>query len=140
MSLHVAMNIPDKRQVYAEARRVVRPGGIFAVYDILQGDGGEVSYPVPWAADPALSHLVTPDDMAALLSAAGFAILAVHDSSEESHAALKAAAARPAAEGYADQASPTQLLFGDSLAEMASIQLRGLAERRIRTVSYICRA
>src|SRR5438552_1249972 len=36
MTIHVAMNIPAKQQMYAEARRVVRPGGIFAVYDVLQ--------------------------------------------------------------------------------------------------------
>ena len=29
-----------------EARRVVKPGGVFAVYDVLQGEGGEVLYPV----------------------------------------------------------------------------------------------
>jgi hypothetical protein len=45
----------------------VKPGGIFAVYDVLQGEGGEVLYPVPWARDPSISHLATPDEMKSLL-------------------------------------------------------------------------
>jgi ubiquinone/menaquinone biosynthesis C-methylase UbiE len=49
MTIHVAMNIPDKDKVYSEARRVVKPGRIFAVYDVLQGEGGDVLFPVPWA-------------------------------------------------------------------------------------------
>ncbi len=35
MTIHVAMNIPAKEKVYEQARRVVKPGGIFAVYDVL---------------------------------------------------------------------------------------------------------
>jgi ubiquinone/menaquinone biosynthesis C-methylase UbiE len=47
LSVHVAMNIPDKPALYAEALRVLRPGGRFVVYDVLQGEGGDVRYPVP---------------------------------------------------------------------------------------------
>jgi ubiquinone/menaquinone biosynthesis C-methylase UbiE len=36
MTIHVAMNIAAKDKMYMEAHRVVKPGGIFAVYDVLQ--------------------------------------------------------------------------------------------------------
>ena len=72
MTIHVAMNIATKDKMYAEARRVLRPGGIFAVYDALQGEGGEVLYPVPWAREPSISHLATSDQMSSLLIGAGF--------------------------------------------------------------------
>src|SRR5262245_36571915 len=49
---HVQMNIADKRAFYGEIARVLRPGGKFAFYDILQGPGGPVVYPAPWASDP----------------------------------------------------------------------------------------
>src|SRR5205085_9232422 len=48
LSVHVAMNIADKPALYAEAFRVLRPGGRFVVYDVLPGEGGDVRYPVPW--------------------------------------------------------------------------------------------
>lgn len=140
MTIHVAMNIPAKDKVYGQARRVLKPGGIFAVYDVLQGEGGEVPYPVPWAQDPSISHLATPDEMKRLLSGAGFKILNVHDSTDESHGALGNIAARSARSGPPAVSSPTQILFGDGFPEMARNQLRGLAEKRIRTVSYICEA
>ena len=67
MTIHVAMNIARKDRVYAEARRVLKPGARFAVYDVLQGEGGDVLYPVPWAREPSISHLATPDAMQSLL-------------------------------------------------------------------------
>ena len=86
MTIHVAMNIAAKDAVYANAKRVLKPGGIFAIYDILQGEGGELLYPVPWAREPSISHLATPAEMESLLTAAGFSILEARDSTEESQA------------------------------------------------------
>jgi len=39
MTIHVAMNIPSKDKVYAQAHRVLKSGGTFVVYDVLQGEG-----------------------------------------------------------------------------------------------------
>jgi ubiquinone/menaquinone biosynthesis C-methylase UbiE len=138
MTIHVAMNIAAKDRMYAEARRVLKPGGIFAVYDILQGEGGAVHFPVPWARDPAISHLATPERMRALLADAGFAILDEVDSTEESQAWFEAMAARMARDG------PAPVTFreflGDDFPAMARNQVRNLAERRIRTVIFICQS
>ncbi len=138
MTIHVAMNIPAKDRVYAEARRVVKPGGIFAVYDVLQGEGGEVLFPVPWAREPSISHLAAADEMGALLADAGFAILDVRDSTAESQAWFEAMTARLAQSG--PPPVTFQTFLGGDFPEMVRNQVRNLAERRIRTVSYICRA
>ena len=79
VTIHVAMNIAAKDRMYAEARRVLRPGGLFGVYDVLQGEGGDIQYPVPWARERSISHVATPDAMVALLSDAGFKILDTQD-------------------------------------------------------------
>jgi hypothetical protein len=68
-----------------------------------------VLFPVPWAREFSISHLATPDDMRALLDAAGFRILAVHDSTDESQAWFEAMTARMAASG------PPPLTFQDIL-------------------------
>ncbi|MFA9420258.1 MAG: class I SAM-dependent methyltransferase [Gammaproteobacteria bacterium] len=138
MTLHVAMNIAAKDKMYEQARRVVKPGGIFAVYDILQGDGGEVLFPAPWARDPSISHLATPVEMKKLFSDAGFRLLDVHDSTDESLGWLEARTAGTIQSGPSPVT--TQILFGDDFPEMTRNQIRGLRERRIRTVSYICEA
>lgn len=138
MTIHVAMNIAAKDRMYAEARRVLKPGGRFGIYDILQGEGGDVLYPVPWAREPSISHVATPDEMQALLAAAGFKILSVADSTEEGQRWFEAMAER------IKQSGPPPLTFrtflGEDFAEMTRNQVRNLAERRIRTVSYICAA
>lgn len=138
MTIHAAMNIPAKDQMYAEAHRVLKPGGIFAVYDVLQGEGGEVLFPVPWAREPAISFLATPGDMRSLLTGAGFEILEETDSTEESGRWFEAMMARMKETG--PPAVSFQDFLGGDFPKMAQNQVRNLADRRIRTVSYICRA
>jgi ubiquinone/menaquinone biosynthesis C-methylase UbiE len=138
MTIHVAMNIAAKDKMYMEAYRVVKPGGIFAVYDVLQGEGGEVLYPVPWARDPSISHLATPDEMKSLLVGAGFKLLDVQDSTEESQNFFERMTAQMAKTGAPPVA--WRLFLGDDFPTMARNQVRNVTERRIRTASYICAA
>lgn len=137
VTIHVAMNIPDKAALYAEALRLLRPGGRFVAYDVLQGEGGDVAYPVPWAEDPSTSSLVTPHEMRDLLSGAGFEIIAEADSSDESLEWFRRMRAR------IEQDGPPPVTFaaflGDAFGTMAANQVKNLTERRIRTVMYTCR-
>jgi ubiquinone/menaquinone biosynthesis C-methylase UbiE len=73
--MHVGMNIEDKLSLYKEIRRVLKPGGLLAVYDVLQGPTTEgFEFPVPWATVADTSFLATPDQMTEYLTAAGFSI------------------------------------------------------------------
>jgi len=138
MTIHAAMNIAAKDKVYANAKRVLKPGGVFAVYDVLQGEGGDVFFPVPWAREPSISHLVTPEEMVTLLTDAGFKISHVHDSTEESQAWFEEMFER-----MANAVAPPvtfKIFLGEDLPVMARNQVRNLTDRRIRTVSYICEA
>lgn len=136
MTVHVAMNIADKPALYAEAYRVLRPGGRFVVYDVLQGEGGDVRYPVPWASDPSTSFLATPEQMRAMLPAAGFDVVAETDSSDDSLEWFQQVRARIERDG------PPPVTFaaflGDAFGQMAANQVANLAERRIRTVMVTC--
>lgn len=137
MTIHVAMNIAAKDRMYAEARRVLKPGGRFAVYDVLQGEGGPVVFPVPWARTPEISHLATPEEMPLLLTQAGFRIVSVADSSDDSLRWFEAMAARLAANA---PAVTFQTFLGNDFPVMARNQVINLRDRRIRTVTYICEA
>ena len=108
------------------------------MYDVLQGEGGDVLYPVPWAREPSISHLATPDEMKSLLAEAGFKVLDIHDSTEESQGWFEAMTARMAQSG--PPPVTFQTFLGGDFPEMARNQVRNLTERRIRTVSYICEA
>jgi SAM-dependent methyltransferase len=70
--LHVGMNIPDKAAVFREAARVLRPNGVFAVYDVMRTAEGGPDYPVPWAEHEELSFLETPETYRRYAAHAGF--------------------------------------------------------------------
>jgi ubiquinone/menaquinone biosynthesis C-methylase UbiE len=136
LTMHVAMNIADKHALYAEAFRVLRPGGRFVVYDVLQGEGGDVHYPVPWAADSSTSFPVTLDEMRELLPRAGFDVVSEVDSSAESLAWFQKMLAKIQREGPPPVTFATFL--GSSYAQMTANQVANLTERRIRTVMFVC--
>jgi len=72
--IHVGMNVADKARLFAEARRVLRPGGAFLVYDVMRLDASELPYPMPWAERPGASFVETSLSYQRLLQAAGFVI------------------------------------------------------------------
>ncbi|MDA5095636.1 class I SAM-dependent methyltransferase [Aliiroseovarius sp. KMU-50] len=138
VTVHVAMNIPNKLAMYQEAHRVLKPGARFGIYDIVQGEGGDVLYPAPWATDASISQLATPAEMSNYLLQAGFRILHEEDSTAESFNWLKERATQP--KPTRSLPVTTQLLFGDTAAEMTQNQLLGLRERRMLTYCFICEA
>jgi MPBQ/MSBQ methyltransferase len=70
--VHVGMNIADKDRLFAEAARVLVPGGTFAVYEVMRLGDRDPDYPAPWATTPATSFLAAPADYRRGLGAAGF--------------------------------------------------------------------
>ena len=79
--IHVGMNIADKAALFAEVRRVLKPGARFGVYDVMRTGEGELPYPMPWAATPDTSFVEPPEAYRRLLREAGFTIEAEHDRS-----------------------------------------------------------
>jgi ubiquinone/menaquinone biosynthesis C-methylase UbiE len=135
MTQHVAMNIPDKAALYHEIARVLKPGGRFGIYDLLQGAGGPVLFPVPWARDPSTSFLATPDEMRSLLRGAGFEIVSWSDTSEAGREWFNALGKRMAESGPPPLGF--HVLLGPDFAVMAKNQVRNLVEDRIRPTEII---
>lgn len=73
-TFHVGMNVPDRPAFYGEIARVLRPGGLFCLFDVMKGPAPDMRYPVPWAETEETSFLKTPDEMRAYLKAAGLTV------------------------------------------------------------------
>ncbi len=71
---HVGMNIQNKDTLFAEAARVLRPGSVLAVYEVMLIGGDIEEYPMPWADSPATSFLQPPLAYSDALAQAGFSV------------------------------------------------------------------
>jgi ubiquinone/menaquinone biosynthesis C-methylase UbiE len=78
----VSMNIPDKKKLASEVARVLRPGGRFSCYEMEQGSGGPLIFPLPWATDSSASFVVTPTEMRRALEDGGLRVVEQTDISE----------------------------------------------------------
>jgi ubiquinone/menaquinone biosynthesis C-methylase UbiE len=77
--MHVGMNIANKTKLFSEARRVLKPGGVFAVYDLMRKSDAALAYPMPWATTAETSFVEAPETYRRLLKKAGFEIVKEED-------------------------------------------------------------
>ena len=138
MTIHVAMNIAAKDKMYIEARRVMKPGGIFAVYDVLQGKAATICTRC-LGARAIDQPLETSDEMKSLLVGAGFKLLDVQDSTEESQSFFERMTAQMAKTGSPPVA--WRLFLGDDFPAMARNQVRNVTVASDQNGQpYICAA
>lgn len=134
---HVAMNIPDKAQLYQEMYRVLKPGGTLAIYDVLAGPSGPVLFPVPWARTPDTSFLVQPDELRKLLEETGFTITDWSDTTERARTWFVSLAEKIQKEGLPSLGF--HILMGADFKVMAQNQGRNLQEGRIVLAQIVAR-
>jgi ubiquinone/menaquinone biosynthesis C-methylase UbiE len=131
---NVAMNIADRPRWYAEIHRVLKPSGRLAIQDVVQGPGGPLHYPVPWADTPAISFLRTASETRAHLENAGFTVLIWQDNSDTAIAEAEAERTR------ASDAQPQlgiHLVVGEAFGEKMRNSRRNLAENRARLINAV---
>jgi SAM-dependent methyltransferase len=131
---HVAMNIADRARLYCEIRRVLKPGGRFATYDVVSG-GSEPHYPVPWARTPASSFLLTAQATREAIEPAGFHTLVWQDDSETAKAWFAQVRASP------PPPSPNLgVVMGPDFAQLSANLARNLAEDRLGILTAVFEA
>lgn len=132
---HVAMNIADREGLYREIRRVMRAGGRFALFDVVDGGGGEVVLPVPWATMPEHSHLVTAEALRSVVEAAGFEIHTWEDPTKPMVEATKAMLSGPPPAEAPPILSPG--LFIDDMQTKGPNYMRNMEEGRTALVMAV---
>jgi SAM-dependent methyltransferase len=137
-TIHTQMNIEDKGKLFNEVSRVLKPGGLFIIYEICAGPLSPPYFPVPWANDPSISFLITPEELRDILSDAGFVELQWRDVTPQSlkwfQMQLETLSSRPK-----DAPPPPgfNLLMGQSATEKLNNNFRNLKEDKIRVVQGV---
>jgi len=72
--IHVGMNITEKAALFGQVRRVLKLGGVFAIFDFMLTARASLRFPVPWAFTEETSFVSEIDEYRRALEAAGFRV------------------------------------------------------------------
>ena len=141
---HASMNIAYKKRFYSEMHWVLKPGGKLAIYDVFKGsnnsniDGStsSIHFPVPWAPDPSISHLILREEARKLLKdVIRFKEVVWEDKTESVIDWIKQMIKR------AQTSGPPQIglhvLVGPQWSDLVKNLLQNLEERRIAVAQGI---
>ncbi len=123
------MNVPDKERLYAGFARLLGQGGLLAMQEPMAGPVQPPIFPVMWARDATTSFLRRPEEMRAIVEAAGFRARAWDD--------VTAEMAGPSTGGAVPAHSIQRIVMGDALEEITQAGHRNREERRIVIVQAV---
>jgi SAM-dependent methyltransferase len=137
--IHVGMNIEDKPALFAEIRRVLKPGATFALYEIMRKGGGDLAFPVPWSETPETSFVASPAEYRQALEAAGFDIVKERDRTDFAFDFFREMAAKAAATGGPPPVGIHLLMGGNAKAKLDNV-IASLERGLIAPTEMIARA
>ncbi len=133
--IHVGMNIEDKEQLMQQIARVLRPGALFGIYDVMALNDDELEFPMPWATEGSTSHVVQPERYRTAAAAAGLELIAENNRLEEARQFL--------ARVTAGQTSPSPLglhiVMGPTVGDKVKNMVGNFQAGRIAPVELILR-
>ena len=127
---NLVMNIENKAQVFREAYRVLRGGGILPMESIMADRQPESRFPVFWADWPEISFLSNAAELQAIMAEIGFTQLNWEDITEKS-----ARSNRKLLPVYAQKAPEIGMhIFMDNLYQKIVNTLAGLEDGTYRYI------
>ena len=137
-TMHVCMNIEDKKAVFDEVYRVLKHGGVFGVYDVMKYGDGECEYPLPWAATETTSFLESSESYVESLKRSGFDIEIVSDRHQFAVDFFEAVKAKMAGAGGPPPLG-IHVLMGDNAPQKVRNLTANLVNRLVAPFEIIAR-
>jgi SAM-dependent methyltransferase len=135
--IHVGMNIADKAGVFREVKRVLKPGGLFTIFDVMRKGEGTLRYPLPWALSEETSFVADVATYRRMLEDAGFRI-----EKERGRGEFAIQATERNVEQMAKNGPPIlglQLLMGENTPLMVKNVLAMMKEGLVEPVELVAR-
>jgi SAM-dependent methyltransferase len=79
VTMHVQMNVEDKRAWFAAIAKVLAPAGRLAIWEVCTTTGRQPPWPMPWSLDGSDSFLSTPADLKQAITSGGFDVVEWRD-------------------------------------------------------------
>jgi SAM-dependent methyltransferase len=136
-SQHVTMNVADRERFFAEAWRVLKPGGAFGLTEHGLGPAGDPVHPLPWSADGTGAYLLPPERTLALLKQQGFVDLDIQDHGDKYIAGYRKVL--DAADRGQLPAVGIHLLLGPNALVKTRNSMGNLEASRTRALQVVCR-
>jgi SAM-dependent methyltransferase len=134
---HCSMNIADKRALFKEIARVLKPGGRIALYEIFSGLHPIQYFPVPWSCDASLCFLPDESTVKHDLKTAGFEIVLWDDLTLEIYEFQRRIIERIRKTGW-PSLNPG-ILLGPAFQDMAINLMKNLEEGRLKVIRAVLR-
>jgi sarcosine/dimethylglycine N-methyltransferase len=74
-TMHVQMNVADKKSFFTEIAAHLRPGAHFATFEVCRANDAEPTSPLPWSLDGTDSFLATSDELRDTIQSSGFELI-----------------------------------------------------------------
>ena len=74
-TMHVEMNVADKKTFFSEIARRLRTGAHFATFEVCRNGDAEPTLPLPWSLDGTDSFLAAADDLRSTIESCGFELV-----------------------------------------------------------------
>jgi sarcosine/dimethylglycine N-methyltransferase len=74
-TMHVQVNVADKKSFITEIARRLRPGARLAIFEVCRNGDSQPTPPLPWSLDGTDSHLVTAEKLRATIESCGFELV-----------------------------------------------------------------
>ena len=135
LNQHCSMNIRNKKRLYQECFRALKPGGFLLVHDITAGQNQPILFPVPWAKTAEVSFLLDWGELKQQILEAGFNLKLENDITDRSYAWYGQQKQR-------SQNSPKpplnqKMIFGENLKAMAGNMKQNMKEKRINVIEAV---
>jgi SAM-dependent methyltransferase len=136
--LHVGMNIEDKEKLAVELARVLKPGSVLGIYDVMRTGPGDLAFPVPWATTAALNAVADSDRYKSAVRTAGFDVLGERNRRAFALAFFADLQAKTAAAGGPPPLG-LHVLMGKNTPEKVQNMIDNISTGRVAPVELIAR-